>query len=52
MHVVISLRRSDCFQPSDQLARWDSHPLEIAYLHGPLSYWGYSRLSGLTGNTR
>jgi hypothetical protein len=28
------LRRSDCFRPSDQLAGWDSHPLEIADFHG------------------
>ena len=37
-HVVTSLRRSDCFRPSDRLAGWDSHPLEIADFHGVLSF--------------
>ena len=32
------LRRSGCFQPSDRLAGWDSHPLEIANCHGTLSF--------------
>jgi hypothetical protein len=36
-HVVTSLRRSGCFRPSDRLAGWDSHPLEIADFHGVLS---------------
>jgi hypothetical protein len=31
---VTSLRRSDCYRPSDRLAGWDSHPLEIADFHG------------------
>ena len=31
------LHRPGCFRPSDQLAGWDSHPLEIADLHGVLS---------------
>ena len=31
----------DCFRPSDQLAGWDSHPLEIADFHGVLSYWHF-----------
>jgi hypothetical protein len=35
-HVVTSLRRSDCFRPSDRLAGRDSHPLEIADFHGVL----------------
>ena len=35
-HVVTSLRRSGCFRPSDRLAGWDSHPLEIADFHGVL----------------
>ena len=30
------LRRSGCFRPSDRLAGWDSHPLEIADFHGIL----------------
>ena len=30
------LHRSDCFRPSDRLAGWDSHPLEIADFHGVL----------------
>ena len=30
------LLRSDCFRPSDRLAGWDSHPLEIADFHGVL----------------
>jgi hypothetical protein len=30
------LRRPDCFRPSDRLAGWDSHPLEIADFHGIL----------------
>jgi hypothetical protein len=34
---VRSVRRSGCFRPSDRLARWDSHPLEIADFHGVLS---------------
>ena len=37
-HVVTSLRRSGCFRPSDRLAGRDSHPLEIADLHGVLSF--------------
>ena len=37
-HVVTSLRRSGCFRPSDQLAGWDSHLLEIADLHGVLVF--------------
>jgi hypothetical protein len=32
------LHRSDCFRPSDRLAGWDSHPLEIADFHGVLSF--------------
>ncbi len=39
-HVVTSLRRSGCFRPSDRLAGWDSHPLEIADFHGVLSFRG------------
>ena len=35
-HIRYLLRRSGCFRPSDQLARWDSHPLEIAVFHGIL----------------
>jgi hypothetical protein len=35
-HVVTSLRRSGCFRPSDRLAGWDSHPLEIADF---TAYW-------------
>ena len=31
------LHRPDCFRPSDRLAGWDSHPLEIADFHGVLS---------------
>jgi hypothetical protein len=31
------LHRSGCFRPSDRLAGWDSHPLEIADLHGVLN---------------
>jgi hypothetical protein len=30
------LHRSGCFRPSDRLAGWDSHPLEIADFHGVL----------------
>ena len=41
-HVVTSLRRSDCFRPSDRLAGWDSHPLEIADFHGVLVIWRVS----------
>ena len=40
-HVVTSLRRSGCFRPSDRLAGWDSHPLEIADFHGVLSCWDF-----------
>ena len=32
-HICYLLRRSDCFRPSDRLAGWDSHPLEIADFH-------------------
>ena len=28
-------------QPSDRLAGWDSHPLEIAAFHGVLSCWDF-----------
>ena len=35
-HICYLLRRSDCFRPSDRLAGWDSHPLEIADFHGIL----------------
>jgi hypothetical protein len=35
-HVVTSLRRPDCFRPSDRWAGWDSHPREIADFHGVL----------------
>ena len=34
--ICYLLRRSDCFRPSDRLAGWDSHPLEIADFHGVL----------------
>jgi hypothetical protein len=34
------LRRSDCFRPSDRLAGWDLHPLEIA---------DFSRRTGFSG---
>ena len=37
-HVVTSLRRSGCFRPSDRLAGWDSHPLEIADFRGILDF--------------
>ena len=33
------LHRSDCFRPSDRLAWLDSHPLEIADVHGVLVCW-------------
>ncbi len=32
------LRRPGCFRPSDRLAGWDSHPLEIADFHGILVF--------------
>ena len=35
-HVVTSVRRPDCFRPSDRLAGWDSHPLKIADF---TAYW-------------
>jgi hypothetical protein len=34
------MRRSGCCRPSDRLAGWDSHPLEIADFHGVVSCWG------------
>ena len=37
------MRRPDCFRPSDRLAGWDSHPREIADLHGVLSHWNAVR---------
>ena len=33
------IHRSGCFRPSDQMAGWDSHPLEIADFHGVLDSW-------------
>jgi len=41
--------KSGCFRPSDRLAGWDSHPLEIADFHGILVFWDTvrSRLSRL-----
>ncbi len=35
--ICYLLRRPGCFRPSDRLAGWDSHPLEIANFHGILS---------------
>ena len=32
--ICYLLRRSGCFRPSDRLAGWDSHPLEIDDFHG------------------
>ena len=34
--LVASLHRFGCFRPSDRWAGWDSHPREIADLHGVL----------------
>jgi hypothetical protein len=34
--ICYLLRRPGCFRPSDRLAGWDSHPLEIADFHGVL----------------
>ena len=34
--ICYLLRRPDCFRPSDRLAGWDSHPLEIDGLRGVL----------------
>jgi len=34
--ICYLLHRSGCFRPSDRLAGRDSHPLEIADLHGVL----------------
>ena len=33
--------------PSDRLAGWDSHPLEIADFHGVLSWWEQRQLQNL-----
>ena len=38
------LRRSGCFRPSDRLAGWDLHPLEIADFHGVPDKLEYVRL--------
>ena len=38
-HIRYLLRRSGCYRPSDRLAGWDSHPLEIADFHGILGCW-------------
>jgi hypothetical protein len=45
--AVRSLRRPGCFRPSDRLAGWDSHPLEIADFHGVLNCWDFLRGSAL-----
>ena len=37
--ICYLLRRPGCFRPSDRLAGWDSHPLEIANFHGILVRW-------------
>jgi hypothetical protein len=34
--ICYLLRRPECFRPSDRLARWDSHPLDIADF---TAYW-------------
>ena len=39
--ICYLLYRSGCFRPSDRLAGWDSHPLEIADFHGVLSCWDF-----------
>ena len=39
-HIRYLLRRSDCFRPSDRLAGWDSHPLEIADFSRHTEYLG------------
>ena len=39
------LRRSGCFRPSDRLAGWDLHPLEIADFHGVPDKLDYVRLT-------
>jgi len=36
--ICYLLRRPGCFRPSDRLAGWDSHPLEIADFHGILVF--------------
>src|SRR5476651_1558218 len=36
--ICYLLRRPGCFRPSDRLAGWNSHPLEIADFHGVLSF--------------
>jgi len=36
--ICYLLRRPGCFRPSDRLAGWDSHPLEIADFHGILDF--------------
>jgi hypothetical protein len=41
--VAYFLRRPNCFRPSDRLAGWDSHPLEIADFQGILVSWRVSR---------
>ena len=35
--ICYLLYRPGCFRPSDRLAGWDSHPREVADLHGILS---------------
>ena len=38
------LRRSDCSRPSDRLAGWDLHPLEIAVFSRRTAFLGRRRL--------
>ena len=45
-HIRCLLCRSGCFRPSDRLAGWDSHPLEIADFHGILVIRDVSRATG------
>ena len=44
--ALCSSCRSGCFRPSDRLAGWDLHPLEIADFHGILSLWHYELRDG------
>jgi hypothetical protein len=43
------LRRSDCFRPSDRLAGWDLHPLEIADFSRRTELMTLSRRFGFHG---
>ena len=47
--ICCLLRRSDCFRPSDRLAGWDLHPLEIADFSRRTEFLGRERMLSRMG---